>query len=45
VLSNEFKQAGTYSVKFDGSSLPSGMYIYRIQAGAFTESRKLMLLK
>lgn len=45
VLTNEFQNAGTYTVQFDGSSLPSGMYIYRIQAGAFTESRKLMLLK
>ncbi|MCU7494061.1 MAG: T9SS type A sorting domain-containing protein [Ignavibacteria bacterium] len=45
VLTNELKSPGTYSVSFDGSHLPSGMYIYRIQAGSFTESKKLMLLK
>lgn len=45
VLANDLKDAGIYTVQFDGSSLPSGMYIYRIQAGTYTESRKLILLK
>lgn len=45
VLLNEFVNAGSYSVQFNAGSLPSGVYIYRIQAGKFSESRKLMLLK
>ncbi|MGE5412389.1 MAG: T9SS type A sorting domain-containing protein [Clostridiales bacterium] len=36
------KGAGEYNVKFDGSSLPSGMYIYTIQAGAYRASKKLI---
>lgn len=42
---NEFKPAGTYSVQFDGSLLPSGLYIYKIEAGEFMASKKLLLLK
>jgi parallel beta-helix repeat protein len=37
--------AGEYKVQFDGSSLPSGIYIYSIQAGHFRDSKKLVLLK
>ncbi|MGE5431586.1 MAG: two-component regulator propeller domain-containing protein [Syntrophomonadaceae bacterium] len=44
-LVNEVKQAGSYSQEFSASSLPSGIYIYTIQAGEFRESRKLTLLK
>ncbi|MCU7496522.1 MAG: T9SS type A sorting domain-containing protein [Ignavibacteria bacterium] len=44
-LVNEAKPAGTYTVQFDASSLPSGVYIYTIQVGQFRESKKLMLLK
>ncbi|MGE5352346.1 MAG: T9SS type A sorting domain-containing protein [Acidobacteriota bacterium] len=36
---------GEYRVLFDGSSLPSGVYIYTIQAGKYKESKKLMLIK
>lgn len=45
VLVNEEKPAGTYKVKFDGSNLPSGVYIYRISADNFSASRKFILLK
>jgi len=45
LLVNEEKEPGTYSVKFDASELASGTYIYRINAGSFSVSRKLMLLK
>jgi len=44
-LVNEQKSAGKYEVKFDASDLASGVYIYRIQAGEFNASKKLILLK
>lgn len=44
-LINEQKSPGEYEIKFDGSSLPSGIYIYTIQAGNFRNSKKLLLLK
>lgn len=44
-LADEFKSAGSYEVKFDASELAGGVYIYRIQAGAFNASRKMLLIK
>lgn len=44
-LVNEEKQAGSYSVRFDASKLPSGIYIYTINSGAFTQTRKMLLMK
>lgn len=44
-LVNEEKAAGSYDVVFDGSNLSSGIYIYSIQAGDFTATKKLTLLK
>jgi hypothetical protein len=44
-LVNENKKAGRYGVELDGSSLSSGIYIYRINAGSFVESQKLLLVK
>jgi len=44
-LVNKYQQAGNYEVQFIDKSLASGMYIYRMQAGEFTDTKKLLLLK
>ncbi len=44
-LVNEFQPAGYKSVDFDASSFTSGMYYYRIQAGTFSEIKKMVLMK
>ncbi|MBL0177319.1 MAG: T9SS type A sorting domain-containing protein [Ignavibacteria bacterium] len=44
-LVNEVVSAGSYSVTFDASTLPSGMYVYRLISGNFSESRTMMLAK
>ena len=45
VLVNEEKPAGIYDVQFNATNLPSGVYFYRIFAGDFTETKKLIILK
>jgi len=45
VLVDGKKEAGTYEVKFDGTRLSSGVYFFRLQAGDFVQTRRLMLLK
>ncbi len=42
---DEFKKAGEYSVSFDASNLASGAYFYKITAGDFVETKKMMLIK
>ena len=50
-LVNEYKEPGNYEVEFstgsfgDAKNLPSGMYIYRLQAGNFSQTRKMVLLR
>jgi len=44
-LVNEKKPAGVYETNFDASKLSSGIYLYKIQAGSFVQTRKMMLLK
>ena len=44
-LVDEYKSAGTYDVDFNGESLNSGIYFYTLNAGNFTQTKKLVLLK
>lgn len=44
-LVNEYKDAGRYNVIFDGKSLSSGVYLYRLSAGGRDISQKMVLLK
>ncbi len=44
-LQEETVHAGSHEVLFDASHLSSGVYIYRLQAGDFVKSRKLLLIK
>lgn len=44
-LVNEIKEAGNYSVTFDGSNLSSGVYIYRLESQNFVINKKMTLLK
>lgn len=44
-LVNEFKSAGRYSAEFNGSNLPSGIYIYELRTDSFAANKKLILVK
>jgi hypothetical protein len=45
ILENGFKNAGNYSINFNASDLPSGIYFYKLEAGQFTQIKKMILLK
>jgi len=45
ILENGFKNAGNYSVNFNAADLPSGIYFYRLEAGQFSQVKKMMLIK
>jgi hypothetical protein len=45
VLVNEERSIGNYKIVFDGIDLPSGVYYYNLRAGAFSSTRKFVLLK
>ncbi len=44
-LVNEIKPAGKYNITFDASKYSSGVYFYRIEAGEFSQIKKMVLLK
>lgn len=45
VLVQENKAPGSYEVKVDAAGFPSGMYVYRMTAGSFAQSRKMAVVK
>ncbi|MDG5766207.1 endo-1,4-beta-xylanase [Balneolales bacterium ANBcel1] len=45
LVNNTAQAPGQYSVTFDGSNLASGVYLYRLQAGSFSDVRRMMLVK
>lgn len=45
VVVDKFQESGSYSVEFDSQNLSGGMYYYKLQAGTYTEIRKMILLK
>jgi len=42
---NEFQPAGNFEAAFSGEDLSSGVYFYRIEAGEFSQTKRMMLLK
>ena len=45
LINNELTSAGKHTVTFNAISLPTGIYIYRLQAGNFSSNKKMILLK
>ena len=45
ILVNEEKPAGNYELNWNAANLPSGVYFYRLKAGEFVQTRKMILLK
>ncbi|HWP82727.1 MAG TPA: T9SS type A sorting domain-containing protein [Bacteroidota bacterium] len=45
VLVNTEQEAGSYRIVFDSSSLPGGVYLYRLTAGDFRQTKRMILLR
>jgi hypothetical protein len=44
-LVDEYRDAGSYEVDWNASQLSSGIYFYKLLAGSFVETKKMILLK
>lgn len=44
-LVNETQEAGSYKSSFDASNLSNGVYYYKLQSGAYVETKKMLLIK
>jgi hypothetical protein len=44
-LVDEYRNAGSYEINFDASGISSGVYIYKLTAGSFVETKKMILLR
>ena len=44
-LVDEYIEAGSYEVTFDASRLTSGVYFYKLQAGSFTKTKKMIIIR
>jgi hypothetical protein len=44
-LVNEQRSPGTYSVEWNASAFPSGIYFYKIKSGAYIETKRMIFLK
>ena len=44
-LVNEFREAGDYEVEFDAANLPSGVYLYKLEAGSTVQTKKMILIR
>lgn len=42
---NEYRTAGSYTATLDATNLASGVYLYKIQAGDFMDSKKMVIIK
>ncbi len=45
ILVDEFNESGVHTIDVDGRDLNSGIYLYKIEAGTFVQTRKMILLK
>jgi hypothetical protein len=45
LINNEFKTTGYYSIQFNGANFASGVYFYRIEAGNYISTKKMVLIK
>jgi hypothetical protein len=45
LINHEYKEAGYHNVLFDGTNLASGVYFYKIEAGSYISTKKMVLIK